>query len=352
MRAGDIWWGQIGNCLRALSDVAACIRDSRSVVLELPENLPWRQTFRDNAAIRRSALGGNRGLRMLSWHDGREPGEFILRELCSREERALYYPGDSCAAYLGQREDLEMNEQDIWITGIHRREDMLKWYAFLAEYERVSEPLADRAVFVLEYDGPTVPNPGVAQITFSVEDYDCRVFCLESGATLKNTDLREYQAELALRISGTDPELSWALLRTGEQLIRDPVRTAMEVIAGGRSSEGKQFPAMSEKQILSNARRAALVIFFPVLEQWRVDCVQRHENELEHWLPITNDHGDEITDPYDLEFKDLAIFCKKPGNGFTQEEKTKVAFCRETRNKLAHNNKVLPPEDARQILKL
>ena len=352
MRAGDIWWGQIGNCLRALSDVATCIRDSRSVVLELPENLPWRQTFRDNAAIRRSALGGNRGLRMLSWHDGREPGEFILRELCSREERALYYPGDSCAAYLGQREDLEMNEQDIWITGIHRREDMLKWYAFLAEYERVSEPLADRAVFVLEYDGPTVPNPGVAQITFSVEDYDCRVFCLESGATLKNTDLREYQAELALRISGTDPELSWALLRTGEQLIRDPVRTAMEVIAGGRSSEGKQFPAMSEKQILSNARRAALVIFFPVLEQWRVDCVQRHENELEHWLPITNDHGDEITDPYDLEFKDLAIFCKKPGNGFTQEEKTKVAFCRETRNKLAHNNKVLPPEDARQILKL
>ena len=39
MSAGDIWWGQIGNCLRALSDVATCIRDSRSVVLELPENL-------------------------------------------------------------------------------------------------------------------------------------------------------------------------------------------------------------------------------------------------------------------------------------------------------------------------
>lgn len=351
MRAGDIWWGQIGNCLSLLTDVSACIRDSRSVVLLLPENLPWRQTFRDNAAVRRAALGGNRGLRMRSWREGQDPGEFVLRELCSRSERALYYPGDSCAAYLGQREDLEMNEQDIWITGIHRREDMLKWYAFLVEYERVSQPLVERAVFVLEYDGPAVPNPGVEQILFTVEDYDCRVFCLESGATLKNTDLREYQAELALRISGTDPELSWALLRTGEQLIRDPVRTAMEAIEGGRSSEGKRFPVQSEQQILSNARRAALVVFFPVLEQWRVDCVQRHEHELLHWLPITNDHGDKITDPYDLEFKDLAIFCKKPGNSFTLDERAKVAFCRETRNKLAHN-KVLPPEDARRILKL
>ena len=61
--------------------------------------------------------------------------------------------------------------------------------------------------------------------------------------------------------------------------------------------------------------------------------------------------GDVITDPYDLEFKDLAIFCKKPGNSFTLDERAKVAFCRETRNKLAHN-KVLPPEDARRILKL
>ena len=125
MNAGEIWWSQIGNCLSLLSDVSDCIRDSRSVVLMLPENLPWRQIFRENAAIRRTALGGNRGMRTLPWRERQEPGEFILRELCTRSERALYYPGDSCAAYLGQREELEMNEQDIWITGIHRREDML-----------------------------------------------------------------------------------------------------------------------------------------------------------------------------------------------------------------------------------
>lgn len=351
MNAGAIWWGQIGNCLSLLSGVTNCLRDSNSVVLALPEHLPWRREFRSSAAVRRTALGRNRALTTLSWRDHREPGDFILRELCSREEQSDYYPGDSLAAWLGSREDLELNEQDVWITGIHRREELVKWCTFLAEYERVSAELPERAVFVLEYDGPPVANPGIAQLVFTVEDYDCRVFCLESGAALKNAELREYQAELALRIGGADPELSWALLLRGEELLTDPVKTAMETLRQSTDSEGRPFASRTEQQILSAAWRAALVIFFPLLEQWRMDFVTRHEQMLRSQLPIQNANGEKVTDPYDLEIGGLYFLSGKPGVSFTMEEKARIDLCREARNKLAHN-RYLPREDARRIMKL
>lgn len=351
MNAGTIWWGQIGHSLGLLSRLTGCLRDSKSVVLALPERLPWREEFRSTAAIRRTALGSNRGLRTLPWRAHQEPGEFVFRELCSREELFAYHPAVSRAAYLAGREDLELNEQDIWITGIHRREDLLKWCSFLAEYERRSADLAERAVFVLEYDGPAAVNPGIEQLVYTVEECDCRVFCLEAAAALKNADLREYQAELALRISGADPELSWALLCTGSELLQEPVRTTLDILGRCTDASGRPFPAQTELQVSSAAWRAALVFFFPILEQWRMDFVIRHEQELKRHLPITNSNGDTVTDPYDLELGALYFISRKSGVGFTLEEKARIDLCRSARNRLAHNHH-LPLEDARQLLKL
>lgn len=340
MNPGAIWWGQIGNSLRLLTDITNCFRDSRSAVLELPARLPWQQELRDRAAIRRTALGWNRELRTLPWREHRDPGDFILRELCSRQEQLDYYPGDPLAEYLGSREDLELNEQDIWITGIHRREDLLKWCTFLTEYERISAQLSDRAVFVLEYDGPPVTNPGIGHIVFRLEDYDCRVFCLEAAAALNNTGLRTYQAELALHIGGTDPELSWELLQLGEALLQDPVAAT------------RGFGQLSEQQTVSAAWRAAVVLFFPVLEQWRTDCIRRNAGELQRQLPITDSNGESITELEDLELGNLYYIRKnRPGCKLSQEDKVKIDLCRHARNLLAHN-KMICLEDARRIMEL
>lgn len=351
MNPGEIWWGQIGNALRLLTAVNHSLRDCRSAVLQLPVRLPWRQTFRDTAAIRRTALGDNRSLTTIPWQEGRDPGDFILNQLCSRQVRANYYPGWSCAAYLGGLRDLSLNEQNIWITGIHRREDIQRWIAFLAEYERTAAQLPSRAVFLLEYDGPAVPGGSVEVLSFTVEDYDCRVFCLESGAALKNAAFREYQAELALRIGGGDPELSWHLLRAGEALTEDPVRTALDVVGKCRNSEGRSFPQLTEQQIASAAWRAALVILLPILEQWRMDFVARHESELFRHLPIHNSNGEKVTDPFDLELGALFFISRQPGCTFSPEDRARIELCREARNKLAHN-RILSREEARAILKL
>lgn len=351
MSASAIWWGQIGNSLRLLSEVAEHLQECRSAVLRLPERMPWRSAFYEAVDIRRSAFSGGRSMKRLAWRSGGDPGEFVLAQLCSAGVRADYWPGQPCADYLGGREDLLLNDYYVWITGVGTKTDLGKWTEFLTRYDRASAHLAKRAVFVVEYSGPAMESGGTDQIVCSVEDHDCRVFCLEAAAALKNAGLREYQAELALRIGGGDPELCWALLRTGEDLLTDPVRAATRITSDSLASDGRRYRTMTEQQIISAAWKAAVVLFFPVLEQWRMDFVTRHQQELRRHLPITNSNGEQVTDPADLEIGALYFIGSKPGSCFGAEEKAKIDLCRHTRNLLAHN-KLISREDALRITAL
>ena len=346
MNAGSIWWGQIGNSLHLISEVAEHLQECRSAVLRLPERLPWRTVFYEEVDIRRSAFGG-RSLKRLSW-SGSDPGEFILAKLCSARDRADYWPGQSVADYLGSRSSLPLNDYYVWITGVRTKADLAKWAEFIAVYDRAATRPDGRAVFLVEYTGPALETGQVPQIVCTLEDYDCRVFCLEASAALRNAPLRSYQAELALRIGGTDPEFSWALLRTGEALLQDPVATAREVMDRSRESGGRPFGPLTEQQIVSAAWHAALLLFFPVLEQWRLDFVTRYEQELHRHLPITNSNGDQITYPFDLEFGSLYHIVSLPGNPFTAGEVETIRLCRRTRNLLAHN-KMISLADAQRI---
>ena len=210
MNPGSIWWGQIGNSLRLLTKVTNNLRDCQSAVLQVPQDLPWRQDFYEAIDIRRSSFGGERRMVRLTWENGKEPGEFVLDELCSNRVRADYWPGQTYAEYLGSKSELLMNDYYVWVTGIHSKADVSKWGEFVSQYHNVAKQLDSSAVFVLEYDGPNTDVPGVEKIVYTVENYDCRVFSLEAAAVLGNTELRNYQAELALSICDNNPELCFA----------------------------------------------------------------------------------------------------------------------------------------------
>lgn len=336
MNPGAIWWGQIGSSLGLLAGVSNALRDCRSVVLRLPRALPWRQEFYDGVELRRSAFGGERRLKRLEWIEGTEPGEFVLDELCSGKVRANYWPGMSYAAYLGGLEDILLNDYYVWITGIHTRQDMAAWAEFVAEYSRAARGLEQSAVFVLEYDGGNMESAGVERMVYTVEDYDCRVFSLEASAALGNCALRNYQAELALSISGCDPEWCFALLGTGELLLNDPVAAVKETAERCCTSRGEPFPLPTEQQINSAAWEAAIRLLFPLIERYRLGFISRHEPVIARHLPISNSNGDRVTDPYELEIGPLA-YVVSSSKDFPPAEAEKIRLCHKARNLLAHN---------------
>lgn len=352
MRAGSMWWGRIGNAIRALDELTEHMQDHRSAVILVPERLCWRQDFQEARDIRRSLYGGGRSIRQLEWRTGDDPGERILQELCPAQVRAAWWPGQHCAEYLGGREDLALNEYDVCVTGVTEKADLAKWVDFITRYAACGAAPETRAVFLVEYSGPDMDTGTVSRINCTVEDHDCRVFCLEAAAALKNAQLQEYQAELALRIGGRDPELCWALLKTGDALLRDPVAAVRSVGAEELDSTFRPFRVPAEGAVLSAAWRAALVLFLPMVEQWRMDFIARNADELRHHLPITNSNGERVTEPEDLEVGNLYYIRKnKPGCKFSQQDKEKIDLCRHVRNLLAHN-KPISVEDARRIMNL
>lgn len=351
MNPGSIWWGQIGNSLSLLTKVTNNLRDCQSAVLQVPQNLPWRHNFYEAIDIRRSSFGGERRMVRLSWENGMDPGEFVLDELCSNRVRADYWPGQTYAEYLGSKSELLMNDYYVWVTGIHTKADISKWGEFVAQYHLVAKQLDNAAVFVLEYDGANTDVPGLDNIIYTVEKYDCRVFSLEAAAAIDNTDLRNYQAELALCICGNNPELCFSLLMAGMKLLHNPVQTTMEVVSSAYSSDGFQFSHLDELQVQSSAWEAAIVLLFPVLERYRMNFIDKYKNELARHLPISNSNGDRITDPCDLEFGALYYITSSISKGFTASDVDAIRLCRRVRNLLAHN-KYVPIDDVQKVLYL
>ena len=337
MSGGAIWWGQIGNSLRFLTNVTNTLQDCRSAVLQVPESIPWRHTFYEAIDIRRSSFSGERRLVRVQWEKDGSPGEFVLNELCSVKIQANYWPGQTYAEYLASLEDIILNDYYVWVSGIHDKTDLQKWVEFVSQYTHYSQYPENKAVFILEYDGPAADTAGIPIITYLVEFYDCRVFCLETAAALQNTDIQNYQAELALCIGENDPEFCDALLHTGKDLLSNPVQATVEVTSREYSSEGIQFSTLDEQQIQSSAWEAAIVQLFPVLERYRMDFIQKHAGKLKFHLPISNSNGDWITDPFDLEIGGLFYIICNDAKQFKDEDIDALRLCRKVRNLLAHN---------------
>ena len=352
MNAGAIWWGQIGNSIRLLTAVTNQLRSGRSAVLHVPGDLPWRQEFYDAADMRSAMLSAERRLVRLHWKDDpRGPGAFILEELCSPQVQADYWPGLTYAQYLGSRGDLLLNDCDVWVTGIHSKKALTQWEEFVAGYEQAARDLESRGVFILECDAGPVEPARLPRIDYTVENYDCRVFALEAAAALGNAPQRDYQAELALSICRNDPELCHALLLTGEQLLRNPVQTAGEILYRGRSSQGLPFAPMDEERIQSAAWEAAVVLLFPALERCRMGFIARYKTELARYLPINNSNGERVKDPSDLEIGSLFYIVSNSAREFAPDDARNITLCREVRNLLAHN-KIVPLEDVCKVYAL
>lgn len=338
MNPGWIWWNQIGSSLRFVERIAEHMQDTRPVILHLPENLPWQEMFDQAVDRRRVGFCESRSLRRIPARPGQEPGMTVLEELCSREVRADYWPGQSVGEYLAAREDLVLNDYYVWVTGIRTPGELLRWTEFLTDYEHHCGGRTNRAVFLLEYSGSGQIQTCVSRLCYRVEEHDCRVFCLELAAALDNSGQRAWQAELTLALGGADPERCAALLETGEALLRRPEETAAQLLND-----------QSGDAIASAVWKAELLLLFPVLEKFRMAFIAAHRDRLLGALPLQNSGGERITDPRELELGSLYYIAARQIRDLGEDEERNLRLFRRVRNLLAHNHTV-PYEDACAVL--
>lgn len=352
MNPGTIWWNQIGSSLKYLSLITEHLRDRHSAILQVLSPFPWREDFYAAVNMKRAAFDGERRLKRLPWEEGSDPGRFVLTELCPQDVQAEYWPGQTYAEYLASKDNLIICDYYVWVTGVRNKADLIKWAEFIIQYRHCAGVREQQAVFIVEYHGTPVDIHGLDQIPYTIGRNDCRVFCLELASALSNADYLEYQAELALCIAGEQPELCSAMLQAGGRLLREPVKTTEEIIANYRSADGRAFSFMTEQQISSSVWRAAIVILFPIMEQYRLEIVSKNKEELARHLPISNSYGEMVTDPLELEIGSVYyIACSSGNRRFTPEDMDGIRLCRNGRNLLAHN-KPIPYGDVCKIMLL
>ena len=182
-----------------------------------------------------------------------------------------------------------------------------------------------------------------------MEDYDCRVFALEAAASLNNTRLRTWQAELALQLSGADPELCFPLLTAGEKLLLESAATAVNISTQARNSAGGSFTPLTEEAALSAVWKASVVQIFPVLEQFRMEFISRYKQALQAHLPVRNSNGDIIRDARELELGTLYYIVNQDPGSFSAAAGRSISLFRRVRNELAHND-VVPYAEVEHIL--
>ena len=340
MNAGKLWWGQIGSSISLLSRLTKNICTGKSTILHLGSKLPWKYDFYDMVNFRRTETAEGRRLMRTSWMEGADPGEYVLKEFCSDTVIRRYWPGESYGAYLAGLPDLPLCDYIVWITGIRSKGDLHNWIRFVSEYETLGKSLSRRPVFVLESEEEAEESCALEQLPFQIAHHDCRVFCLEGAVALGNTKYPDYQAELALCLGDNNPELSHALLVAGEDLLLEPADTLRAILASETDCQGYPFPDMEDSRIRSALWKAALVLLFPIIEQYRFHIIDTYRLGIERELPIINPVEDRIDEPNDLEIGVLRHVANKKSLALPSEEKRNIQFCYEARNLMAHNKPV------------
>lgn len=349
MNAGKIWWSQIGSSLTFLDSIAECMHERKSAVLEVPENLPWREEFFEEIAVRRNSFSSDRMMKRLEWNPTEEPGMSVLKTLCQKSVILEYWPTQSPAAFLASRKDLLLHSCEIWITGIRTSDELERWKSFAVEYRNAMKDSSPCASFYLEFPIRKGADPSGApveredqprRLLYTVEKCDCRVFALESLSAMQRWDVsqiapnkNEYRAELALCISDGDPELCQALLEEGTELLlnlADTSRHAMNAVRPALSE-------LSDQEIFSSVWKVQLILLMPKLENFRMQVIREYESQLKTCLPITNSNGDSVTEVCDLEIANLRYLGEHGQIKYSTDVWNKLNICRGVRNLLAHN---------------
>ena len=113
----QIWWNHIIKAHAFLENVVKEAAGGHSLLLTLPDSVPWKSTFLD--LIREQLLMENpkNKLEVIECPE-EEPGEFILQKYCKRETRAKYRYGVSYAQFLGKCQETVLNDRYVWVSDI------------------------------------------------------------------------------------------------------------------------------------------------------------------------------------------------------------------------------------------
>ena len=350
-----VWWEQITKASLFCRKIIDALSTGDSVVLKLPQHVPWYDTL---VEIINEGIVNNGLERSIAYVEGvSTPGKYLLDNFCKKEIRIQYRPGKSYAAFLAEQDSITLNSTIVWVKDVEFC-NLNSWLTFIHEYNRMLPKAKQGGLFLLEYRGEeSVASKGHIQcISFSSEisAYDKYTFCtLVSASAQLDLDnrIKPYLAELVSTVCADDIELCAQCIKDGVDFAKDPAAYLQTIEETMYRSDGSPYSTdLTIEEIRYRIWESQIRMVFPLLERFRMQFVTDHHAEIARELPIETSFGERIEIPEDTELGHLYYLTS---NGAIQmrdnAEWPTLRTFKEARNDLAHLSQ-LPFDKVFEIL--
>lgn len=343
----SIWWRQIIKANQFIYTITTNVLQGKSIVLHLPEYVPWRDTMYD---LIEGVLHSENPEYRVDFVDypsrnqyfSGEVGQFLLEKYCKKEKRSSYRPIETYAEFLAKSDDIVLNSLYVWLRNVPR-EDVENWGEFIVDYSKNLPKGHSGAVFVLEVQditGRLKSLKGVKYISMdeNIDAYDRYTFCaLASTDVSVPAYLRPYLAELVSSVCQEDVELCSLCINQWDSFIKDPINALKAICDTETRSDGTTFEVQINPAIINPLIwEAQLKVLFPKIEKFRSGFIKKHYHEIMNSLPIKNANGDNVNDPVDVEIGALIYLAGQKKIVLNTKEYERTDEFRKIRNELAH----------------
>lgn len=361
----EYWWNSITGPHQVVTSVAEGLLDKKTVVVQVPSDLPWRHEMRRavQSVIKHSTGFNETNVEVIDAADDviddTEPGQYLLDRFGMYGIKNGYRAksGLSIQEYLIKHEVLK--DTIVWVKGLQPKQ-VAKWLKFCRAY---AAPELSLGLFVLEAHQPIDSFDAKNVLTIAYESrvrrYDLQLFnsILLDNQMVYSDIWKQYISTLAAHLCVTDAEVSEQFIRVCDFRQEEPLMGLKNVLdCGGFDRRGAE---SASKHILALLRRndtneiarrvwaAQLQVLYPFIELRRLETIDVLRLELERCIARERieQFGVVIDDIKDIELGTLAYilaqysddgcrFINVPDKQFRSD----IRFLRDCRNLLAHGN--------------
>lgn len=333
-----IWWEKTEGARKFLSTTTEILAGGRSVVLRLPEHLPWRETMR---AVLKQMLWENLSgdiCEVIAPDIDETPQKYVMDNFCENKAGFRPYGDEPYAKFLAESNDISLNTACLWIQDADEIQADA-WFKFIAGYHSF---LGDKrgGVFLLEtadnFSGHGDRGVEVLSYDRELSEYDSFAFniLLTSEFCRGNNLMKQYLAELVTCLVGSDVELGAACVRRGDDFLKSPRRVFDDILNEENFSSNK-----TEEDIDFAVWLTQLKLIFPLVETFRRKLIKNYHAAISDALPCDYGYGDKkerIETPEQAELGALMHLVNEKRLRFSKFDWDELISYRYVRNSLAH----------------
>ena len=322
---GKIWWEDLNGPRRFLVETAEKLSGGKSVVLSLPQRVPWLKKMRD--VLERLLNKGTQSIKVVNAENiSSEPQEYVLKNFCANKDGFRPYSKKAYAKFLAESTGIALNDSCIWIRNASPAQ-IDKWFSFIADYQKFLDGKKG-GVFLLEAGNDWLGKSEVEILSYAnkITEYDSLAFNILTAAEFcrDNHLMKQYLAELISALTEGDVEFGAECIERSNDFLKNPDAVFADILWEGKFTSGK-----STDDIEQAIWMTQLKLIFPLVETFRRNFIRQYEEQIKNTPPF-------YSVPEEVEIGQLYGQFNQRRWLIAENDGNDLEFYREVRNKLAH----------------